>query len=142
MYCSYVYWDRLSESCFCFGLAIVDSVKKELKIMAYDEGLAERLRNLLQNQPDVEEKKMFGGLCFLVGKHMCCGIVGDKLMARVGPDNYNAYLSRKHVHEMNFTGKSMKGMVYVEHDGIAEDGDLLFWVDMCLAFVKGLPPKD
>ncbi len=109
--------------------------------MAYDEGLAERMRDLLQDQPDVEEKKMFGGLCFMVSRHMCCGIIDDKLMARVGPDNYEESLTKKHVSEMNFTGKPMKGMIYVEAEGTTEDEDLSRWLDVCLEFVKTLPPK-
>lgn len=109
--------------------------------MAFDEGLAERLRDILQDHPDVEEKKMFGGLCLLVSRHMLCGIVGDKLMARVGPDQYDESLKKPHVTEMNFTGKPMKGMIYVEPDGIAEDEDLEKWVNTCLTFVNSLPPK-
>lgn len=109
--------------------------------MAYDEGLAERLRDLLRDQNDVEEKKMFGGLCFMVSRHMCCGIVGEKLMARVGADNYETSLAKKHVQKMDFTGKEMKGLVYVDSDGISEDEDLSYWVNTCLQFTNSLPPK-
>ena len=63
--------------------------------MAYDEGLAQRIREQLQDRFDVEEKKMFGGLCFMVSDHMCCGIVNDTLMARVGPDNYKQCLAKE-----------------------------------------------
>ncbi len=77
--------------------------------MAFDEGLAERLRDILQEQNGVEEKKMFGGLCFMVSKRMCFGIVGEKLMARVGGDNYEDSLAKDHVQEMDFTGKPMGG---------------------------------
>ena len=75
--------------------------------MSFDEGLAERIREQLQDRSDVEEKKMFGGLCFMVSNHMCCGIVKDTLMARVGPDNYEGCLAEKHASEMDFTGKAM-----------------------------------
>ncbi len=109
--------------------------------MAYDEGLAERLRDLFRDQNDIEEKKMFGGLCFMVSKHMCCGIVGEKLMARVGPDNYEKSLSKKHVQKMDFTGKAMKGLVYVDPDGISEDEELSYWVNICQEFINSLPPK-
>lgn len=109
--------------------------------VAYDEGLAERVREILQDQDEVEEKRMFGGLCFMVSRHMCCGIVGERLMARVGPLNYEKCLSKAHVKKMDFTGKPMKGMVYVEPDGLAEDDDLVYWVDTCLQFLKTLPPK-
>ena len=109
--------------------------------MAYDEGLAQRLRETFQGQDDVEEKKMFGGLCFMASNHMCCGIVGDRLMARVGPDNYEECLRHKHAREMDFTGKAMKGMVYVSPKGIEDDTELENWVSICRGFVDSLPPK-
>lgn len=109
--------------------------------MAYDEGLAARLREQFQGRRDVEEKKMFGGLCFLISHHMCLGIVGDTLMARVGPDNYDNCLRQKHAREMDFTGKAMKGMIYVAPEGIQEDANLAHWVELCSDFVESLPPK-
>lgn len=109
--------------------------------MAYDEGLAQRIREQLQDHPGVEEKKMFGGLCFMVSRHMCCGIVDDKLMARVGPERYEKYLEKKSAHEMDFTGKPMKGMIYVEPEGLKADKDLREWVEACLDFIRTLPPK-
>ncbi len=109
--------------------------------MAYDEGLAERLNDYFEGRTDVEVKKMFGGLCFMVSNHMCCGIIGDNLMARVGPDNYTECLSKKHVKKMDFTGKAMKGMVYVDPEGISEDSDLEYWAGICEEFVISLPPK-
>lgn len=109
--------------------------------MAYDEGLAERIRVQLQQHAGVEEKKMFGGLCFMVSRHMCCGIVEDKLMARVGPDNYENLLKLNHTKEMDFTGKPMKGMVYVDQNGLKSEEELGFWLTKCLDFVNTLPPK-
>ena len=109
--------------------------------MAYDEALAGRLRNLFGQRSDVVEKKMFGGLCFMVSEHMCCGISGNTLMARVGPDMYKTCLKEPHVKEMDFTGKPLKGFVYVQPKGIAKDSDLSAWVDKCLDFVNSLPPK-
>lgn len=109
--------------------------------MAYDEGLAERLYDLFEGRKDVEVKKMFGGLCFMVSNHMCCGIVGDTLMARVGPEAYEACLEEKHVRVMDFNGRAMKGMVYVDPEGITDDAGLDRWVAKCEAFVKSLPPK-
>ncbi|MBJ7539122.1 TfoX/Sxy family protein [Marinomonas transparens] len=109
--------------------------------MAFDEGLAERVRGCFTSRNDVVEKKMFGGLCFMVSDHMCCGIVGDTLMGRVGPDNYEECLNREHVSKMDFTGKSMKGMIYVSAEGVAEDETLQYWVGLCLSFVTRLPPK-
>ena len=110
--------------------------------MAFDEGLAERLREVFDERSDVVEKKMFGGLCFMVSGHMCCGIVKDSLMARVGSDAYEQCLKEKHVREMDFTGKPMRGMVYVSEKGISEDEDLNVWVNRCLDFVLTLPDKN
>lgn len=109
--------------------------------MAYDEGLAHRIHELLEDRTDVDEKKMFGGLCFMVSHHMCCGIVGDTLMARVGPENYVNCLQRKFASEMDFTGKAMRGMIYVSPEGLEEDADLSSWVGICIKFVESLPPK-
>ena len=109
--------------------------------MAYDLGLAQRIEEHFQGRHDVEIKKMFGGLCFMVSKHMCCGIVGDTLMARVGPDRYEECLSRHHAKQMDFTGKAMKGMIYVSPEGLDSDEELSDWLDMCDSFVRSLPPR-
>ncbi len=109
--------------------------------MAYDEGLTERLREILADRTGIAEKKMFGGLAFLSRGNMLCGIVGDTLMARVGPGGHALALARPHARPMDFTGKAMKGMVYVDPAGFAEDADLESWVALCEAFVGTLPAK-
>ncbi len=109
--------------------------------MAYDEGLAERLTAYFEGRDDVSTRKMFGGICFMVSGHMCCGIVADTLMARVGAEQYEQALGRPHAREMDFTGKSMKGFVYVSPEGIENDEDLADWVSLCETFVRSLPPK-
>ena len=109
--------------------------------MAYDEGLAERLRETFFERNDVTEKRMFGGLCFMVAGHMCIGIVGETLMVRVGPERYKELLSREEASEMDFTGKPMKGFIYVLPDGIAEDDSLSEWVGHALAFNRELPER-
>ncbi|MDH3419495.1 MAG: TfoX/Sxy family protein [Gammaproteobacteria bacterium] len=109
--------------------------------MAYDEGVAERLREFYSDTPDVVEKKMFGGLAFMVGGHMSCGVVNDTLMVRVGPDLYANALSRPHAREMDFTGKSLQGFVYVDPAGFESDEALASWVDLSVSFVASLPPK-
>ena len=109
--------------------------------MAYDEGLAQRVREHLAEDRRVTEKKMFGGLAFMVAGNMCCGIVGDELMVRVGPDAYEDALARPHARAMDFTGRAMKGMVYVGVDGVESDDDLAGWVDRGLAFAGSLPAK-
>ena len=109
--------------------------------MAYDEGVAARLREVFDGQGDVDEKRMFGGIAFMHAGNMCCGIVGDVLMARVGPDAYSEALQRSHAREMDFTGRSMKGFVYVDPDGFAEDDQLQGWIDLCQTFTASLPAK-
>ncbi len=109
--------------------------------MAYDEGLAQRLTEYFEDVPGVTDKKMFGGLCFMHQGNMVGGIVGDELMLRVGPDAYEACLAEPHAREMDFTGRTMKGMIYVAAEGLAEDEDLEAWVERALAFASSLPAK-
>jgi TfoX/Sxy family transcriptional regulator of competence genes len=109
--------------------------------MAYDEGLAERLREVLNEQPGVTEKKMFGGLAFLCQGHMFCGIVGEELMVRVGAERYEQALLEPHTRAMDFTGRPMKGYVYVEPEGFETDEALEGWTNRGLEFVLSLPPK-
>jgi len=109
--------------------------------MAYDEGVAERLREQFVDRPGIREKKMFGGLAFLCRGHMLVGIIGDSLMARVGPAGYADALMQPHVREMDFTGKPMKGYVYVDSTGIESDTDLNKWLELCLHFNESLPSK-
>lgn len=109
--------------------------------MAYDEGLAQRVREALGDRPDLTEKKMFGGVCFLLGGNMCCGITTEDIMLRVGADAYDATLALPHAREMDFTGRAMKGMVYVGSDGTTDDGALRAWLDIAVGFAGNLPPK-
>ncbi|MCG2589864.1 TfoX/Sxy family protein [Rhodohalobacter sulfatireducens] len=109
--------------------------------MSFDKGLAQRIREYLQDYPDLEEKKMFGGLCFMISRHMCCGIIEDKLMARVGPEQYESLLERDHTLKMDFTGKPMKGMIFEESQGLNTDEKLKKWLDFCIEFINTLPPK-
>lgn len=109
--------------------------------MAYNENLAERVRQVLQQKRVLfEEKKMMGGLCFLLDEKMLMGLLTDKstqrpqLMARVGETAYSQALNKDHASEMNFTGKSMKGFVFVDEAGIDLQDDLEDWVQMCLDF--------
>lgn len=103
--------------------------------MAYDTYLAERISRIFneRNLP-VREMKMMGGLCYMLDEKMCVGIVKNELMARVGPDNYEKCLSREECREMNFTGKKMKGFVFVSDAGIDLDEDLAFYVDLAIDF--------
>src|SRR5689334_1026542 len=107
--------------------------------MGYDQGLAQRLREVLEGQPNVAEKQMFGGLAFLLHGSMFVGIVHDDLMVRVGPTQHEAALARPHARPMDFAGRPMKGYVYVAPGGIEADAALAEWVHLALDFVSTLP---
>ena len=109
--------------------------------MAYDEGVAQRVREIMEDIPGVTEKKMFGGIAFLVNGNMCSGVVKSELMMRVGADGYDDALSQPHASEMDFTGKPMKGFVYVGEKGFEADKDLKDWIDLAYQFVSTLPKK-
>lgn len=109
--------------------------------MAYDEGLAQRVRATLAEQSAVVEKKMFGGLAFMLQGNMCCGITKDELMVRVGPAQYADALAQPHARPMLFTGKPMKGMVSVGAEGCVTEADLQTWVQRGITFAGSLPPK-
>ena len=109
--------------------------------MAYDEGLSQRVRELLAEQPGLSEKRMFGGLAFLLRGNMCVGIVKDELMVRVGPAAYQSLVQQPHAREMDFTGKPMTGFVFVESEGVESDADLRRWVGHGVAHASSLPGK-
>lgn len=101
--------------------------------MAYNETLATRIRTALQARDDVEERKMFGGITFMVAGRMACGVVHDDLMVKVGAEAHDDALAEPHTRPMDFTGRPMRGMVYVEPAGTASDADLERWVDRAVA---------
>jgi TfoX/Sxy family transcriptional regulator of competence genes len=109
--------------------------------MAYDEAVAQQVREALTKTPDITEKKMFGGLAFLLRGNMCCGVTGNELMVRVGPQGYEAALSQPHTRKMDFTGKPLKGFVYVSPEGFGATKDLKAWIEKATEFVLSLPPK-
>lgn len=109
--------------------------------MAFDEGLAQRIRENLEGQPAISERRMFGGLAFMARGYMAVGVSGESLMARVGPAAYADALRQPGARPMDFTGKPMKGYVFVDPEGLADDAVLARWVAMCLAFVATLPPR-
>jgi len=109
--------------------------------MAYDEKFADQIRAALGPVEGLDERKMFGGLCFTVHGHMACGIAKGELMVRVGKDAYEAALARKHAKEMTFTGRSIKTMVYVEPAGFRTKKQLAGWVAMGVEHAQSLPPK-
>ena len=109
--------------------------------MAYDETLADRIRAAIQGQRGWKERKMFGGLCFTLRGNMCCGIVGDTLMLRLGDERAKAALRKPHTREMDFTGRPMRGMIYVDPKGIASTVALRSWIELASGFVHTLPRK-
>jgi TfoX/Sxy family transcriptional regulator of competence genes len=108
--------------------------------MAYDEELAARVRAELGSRGDVTERKMFGGLAFMVAGNMCCGVNGDDLMLRIGAEAGTA-LEDRHARPMDFTGRPLTGFVYVDAEGTAAESDLRRWVGRALEFAETLPPK-
>jgi len=110
--------------------------------MAFDETLAERTRRALAGTAGLAERKMFGGLCFLVHGHMCAGIVGGTLMVRVGPVGYADALAQPGVRPMDFTGRPMTGMVFVDPPALDTDAKLASWVLRGARFTASLPPKE
>ena len=109
--------------------------------MSYKEELAERLRTVVATKSGVTEKKMFGGLALLLNGHMFCGIIKKDLMVRVGPQQYEAALLQPHARPMDFTGRPLRGYVYVAPGGYKSTSALEHWVECSMGFVSTLPAK-
>lgn len=107
--------------------------------MAYDERLAGRIRAALAHRDGVAERKMFGGLCFLLHGRMCCGVLNDELCARVGPGRYEEALREPHARPMDFTGRPMRGFVFVAPAGLRTGAALAKWLEWALEVAAGLP---
>lgn len=108
--------------------------------MAYDEALAERVRAVLRDRDDVEERKMFGGIAFMVAGRMAVGVMHDDLMVKVGRNAHAAALSRPHTRPMDFTGKPMRDMIYVRPEGTASESDLRAWIDPAIVVAVAASP--
>jgi TfoX/Sxy family transcriptional regulator of competence genes len=109
--------------------------------MPYDLELAQRIRACLPAGHTLVEKKMFGGVAFMLSGNMLCGVVKDSLMLRVGKDAAKELLEKPHARPMDFTGKPMQAMIYVEPEGCSTDRQLSAWIEHAIAFVETLPPK-
>ena len=109
--------------------------------MAYNEKLADRIREIAGAGPDRTERKMFGGIAFMLNANMFCGITRDDLMVRVGPDRFDDALASPGARLMDFTGRPSKGMVFVGPAGYATDEQLRGWVEQTLDYARGLPAK-
>jgi hypothetical protein len=114
---------------------------RETDRMAYDETLADRIRPLIGRERGFSEKKMFGGIGFLLGGNMCVGVWKEFLIARIGPDEYEDCLAQPHVREFDITGRAMNGWVMVEPEGTDNNSDLQKWIDRATTFVRVLPKK-
>ena len=109
--------------------------------MAFDEQLAERIRAVLDERPDLDERRMFGGIAFLLSGHMACGVVGTDLMLRLGRSGAESALAEPHVRPMDFTGRPSSTMVFVEPAGTASDQALAAWLRRAAEHVRALPAK-
>ena len=110
--------------------------------MVYDEKLADRIRKTLSRRKGITEKKMFGGLSFLLNGKMCCGVLKDILVVRVNPKESDTLLKKPHVRPMDFTGRPMKGFLYVSADGYKTEKQLSVWIERSVDFVSSnLPPR-
>lgn len=109
--------------------------------MPFDEQLAERVRKVLKSQKGLSEKKMFGGICFLIYGNMCCGVEKFNLMVRVGSDKYEKLLKMAHVRPMDFTGRPLKGFIYIDPKGLQSSSQLKKWLTHGINFALTLPKK-
>jgi TfoX-like protein len=122
-------------------LATRRAERLEGETVALDEALAARVRSVLSGTAGLAEKKMFGGLAFMVDGNMCCGVHGDDLILRLPPEQTDEALEQPHVRVFDMTGRPMKGWVLIAPSGIAGDGDLSAWIGRGLDFARSLPAK-
>src|ERR1044071_5050384 len=104
--------------------------------MAFNEKLNDRLREAMASFDNVEEKRMFGGVCYMLNGKMCVGVANDEMMCRIGPHEYEKALERPGCREMVFTGKPMNGYVFVGEEGMKSKKDFDHWINLCVAFNK------
>lgn len=109
--------------------------------MAFDENLAARIRKLLPSDRQFSEKKMFGGLAFLLDGKMCCGVLNDQLVARIGPEQSKLALNKPHVSPMDFTGRPLKGYIYVASQGLKSATALRAWLHQAVSFTLTIKQK-
>src|SRR5262249_53301623 len=118
-----------------------DNPSRKESPMAFSEALAERIRQRLARRKNIEEKKMFGGVGFLLGGNMLAGVWKEALIVRLGPDEGEEALKEPHVKEFDITGRPMKGWVLVEPEGIKDEDQLTDWIQRAVKFVGALPAK-
>lgn len=110
--------------------------------MAYNEKMADRIREIIAATHKItEEKKMFGGLCFMVNDKMCVGVESERLMLRIDPEGYEALLEKEGVMPMDFTGRVMKGFLFVDNNVLSTKAKLAYWIGLALAYNKKAKPS-
>ncbi len=109
--------------------------------MPFDQTLATRIRKVLAVRTDTVEKQMFGGLCFMIRGHMACGLVGSSLMVRLDPQTADRLADEPHVRPMDFTGRPMRGYLYVDTEGLTTPRSLGQWIDRCVVSAEARPRK-
>ena len=124
----------------CRALSPVDPVADN-QAMAYDEPLAERVQDALSGRAGVSKRKMFGGIAFMIGGNMACGVINDDLMVRLDATEAELALAEEHVRPMDFTGRPMKGFVFVSLAGTDSDESLAGWVELAADHAASLPAK-
>jgi len=109
--------------------------------MAYDNDLSERIKQIVEFIPGMSNKEMFGGIAFMLNGNVACGVIGENLMVRVGPERHAEALGQAHTRPFDYSGKPMKGWIYVMPEAIRSDEDLGIWVQRGIEFARSLPPK-
>jgi TfoX/Sxy family transcriptional regulator of competence genes len=109
--------------------------------MAFDEKLADKIREALVHLPNVEEKYMFGGVCFMVDGKMCIGVVKEEMMCRIDPALDEIVMEKKGCRPMDFTKRPMKGYVFINREGMRSKKDFNYWIELCLAFNSSAKPS-
>ena len=109
--------------------------------MGFDEGTAQRVRDVLGQAAGLTERKMFGGISFMLDGNMCCGVIERDLVVRVGPEHYDAMIREPHARPMDFTGRPLRGFVYVAPAGFGTETALERWIARGVSFVRTLPAK-
>jgi TfoX/Sxy family transcriptional regulator of competence genes len=125
-------------------MAAADSVRmvrEEVAPMTFNELTAARIRSAMQAIPGLSERHMFGGIAFMLEGNMCCGVFEDNLVVRVGPDAYDEALSEPHTRPMDFTGRPLRGFIYVDRGGFEYETSLRQWIHRGMSFVRTLRPK-
>jgi TfoX/Sxy family transcriptional regulator of competence genes len=109
--------------------------------VAYSEELVERIRDVLDGRPGIVERKMFGGVAWMVNGNMACGVIAEDIMVRLDHEEADQAMAEEHVGPMEFTGRPMRGFLLVEAAGIEEERDLVRWIETGANFAESLPPK-